>query len=275
MTRLERERHIERYLSGSMTPAEEQDFFIQAALDREMRYELKALMTVDSAIRKEREAESGEHTALRTRVAAMLVAAPAAEQPGPSLIGRTGTGSITAAQKILPLQWLGMAAATIAITAVLFFLTDPFQTSPVHSPRPAQVQTRQAPEHREQPRPSTAPEEGVVNAPVPSGQVPEGTSALRNDAARPTETASSRSQSSQSTTMEKAEEIRTRNSRRADAASASNGSRSSSPSNRNNASGTDLAPAQAAQEHDEQEIAAPKRRNDSLSVGVNIKFKNR
>lgn len=275
MTRLERERHIERYLSGSMTPAEEQDFFIQAALDREMRYELKALVTVDSAIRKEREAESGEHTAMRTRVAAMLAAAPAADQPGPSVIGRTGPGGATALQKILPLQWLGMAAASIVITAILFFLIDPFQTSPVDTPQPAQVQTRQAPEHRERPLPSPAPEEGVAGVPAPSGHLPEGASALRNDATRPLETAASNSRSSQRTAMEKADEIRSRNTRRSDMINSKSASGNGTASDRNDAAATSLNPAQAVEENDEHDITPPKRRNDSLSVGVNIKFKNR
>ena len=81
MTRSEREHIIQRYLSGEMSSAEEGDFFIQVALDRELRHDLQAQQTIESAFRKEREAERVGHTALRTRVASMLAAGP---PPAPS-----------------------------------------------------------------------------------------------------------------------------------------------------------------------------------------------
>ncbi len=138
MTRSEREHQIERYISGGMTPAEEQDFFIQAALDKELRIELKALVTVDSAIRKERDAEPSEHTALRARVAAMLVAVPPPQKPAAtSPAPRATAPAAGAVQNILPIQWISFAAATIALTAVIFLLIDRL---PDHNSQPTRYQ---------------------------------------------------------------------------------------------------------------------------------------
>ncbi|MEO5929975.1 MAG: hypothetical protein ABIR47_08585, partial [Candidatus Kapaibacterium sp.] len=72
MTRSERELFIQRYLSGEMTSSEEGDFFLQVALDKELRHDLQAQKTVESAFRKDREAVASEHTGLRLKMAAML-----------------------------------------------------------------------------------------------------------------------------------------------------------------------------------------------------------
>ena len=77
MTRSERERLIVRHLSGEMGPTEERDFFLQVALDKELRQELQAQRTIDSAFKKEREGEPTQHTALRMRIQDVLAASPA------------------------------------------------------------------------------------------------------------------------------------------------------------------------------------------------------
>lgn len=76
MTRTERERLVEQYLEGSMDFAQEENFFIQVALDDELRRTLKSYRIVDEAIRKERDAGTREHAAARYVVAGMLTATP-------------------------------------------------------------------------------------------------------------------------------------------------------------------------------------------------------
>lgn len=73
MTRTERERLVEQYLEGGMTAAEEQEFFIQVALDDELRRTLKAYGIVERAIRMEREVDTVSHAAARRVVAASLL----------------------------------------------------------------------------------------------------------------------------------------------------------------------------------------------------------
>ena len=72
MTRAEREQLIERYLEGVLTPAEEQEFFIEVATDREMQYDLKASQVVESAIRKDRNAAPESWSSTRTHLANLL-----------------------------------------------------------------------------------------------------------------------------------------------------------------------------------------------------------
>lgn len=97
MTRLERESMIGRYMCGGMTSAEEQEFFIQVALDPELRLELKAHRTVESAMRKDRDAEPTGHTALRGRIASTLAAHP----PQPSTMAAAGEGTANTVSSLL------------------------------------------------------------------------------------------------------------------------------------------------------------------------------
>ncbi|MDB5035232.1 MAG: hypothetical protein JWQ98_2473 [Chlorobi bacterium] len=74
MTRNEREELIRHYMTGEMSMAEEHDFFIQVALDNELRIGLKAHRTIDSAIRKDKEIDPSEYAPLGAAVATMLSA---------------------------------------------------------------------------------------------------------------------------------------------------------------------------------------------------------
>ena len=151
MTRSEREHIIQRYLSGEMSSAEEGDFFIQVALDRELRHDLQAQQTIESAFRKEREAERVGHTALRTRVASMLAAGP---PPAPSSEPVTAPAEMPAPPAAAPLPpspalpevvarnggsllgWSALAVcAVVAVIALL--LADPFGGKGTPSPAPA------------------------------------------------------------------------------------------------------------------------------------------
>lgn len=125
MTRSEREQLIERYLSGEMSSAEEGEFFIQVALDSELRLDLKAHRTIDSAISKERETVPAEHTALRGRMASMLAATPGLVQMGSDRGTRTApdrpqlqrTRLIDRIRtRMTPLQWFLATATAAALT---------------------------------------------------------------------------------------------------------------------------------------------------------------
>lgn len=68
MTRGEQERLVERYLDGGMSSVEEEEFFIQVAVDNDLRRTLKAHRIVDSAIRKHRESGHQHHDIVRSRL---------------------------------------------------------------------------------------------------------------------------------------------------------------------------------------------------------------
>lgn len=72
MTRREQERIVGRYLGGELTGAEEQDFFIQVAVDNDLRQTLKAYQVVDSALHKHRETIPVQHPESRERMVMML-----------------------------------------------------------------------------------------------------------------------------------------------------------------------------------------------------------
>jgi len=84
MTRREQERLVGRYIGGELTGAEEQDFFIQVAVDNDLRQTLKAYQVVDSALHKHRETIPVQHPESRERMVMMLrqsaAAAPAQQQ---------------------------------------------------------------------------------------------------------------------------------------------------------------------------------------------------
>jgi hypothetical protein len=75
MSQERREQLIEHYMSGGMSHAEEQQFFIEVAVDDELRRTLRAYRIIDSAIRKEREASTQGHQEVRERVAAAFLVA--------------------------------------------------------------------------------------------------------------------------------------------------------------------------------------------------------
>ncbi|HVZ41758.1 MAG TPA: hypothetical protein VHI13_20925 [Candidatus Kapabacteria bacterium] len=122
MNRAEREILIERYMNAEMSSAEESDFFIQVALDRELRQELKAQRVIESALRKDLEAEPTEHTAMRARVASILAAssnAPMrASMPMAAPMPRTGgTERKRSRWGLIPVQWMIASGVALALTA--------------------------------------------------------------------------------------------------------------------------------------------------------------
>lgn len=107
MKRAERERLIERYLSGEMNASEEQNFFIEVAADTEMRTELKAYQIVESAVRKDREADAASYADLRSHMLGVLQASNPA-----------GTGGAGAARKDAPQAGSGVSSGTFFLSGL-------------------------------------------------------------------------------------------------------------------------------------------------------------
>ena len=129
MTRSEQERLVERYLSGEMISADEEEFFMQVAVDQDLRQTLKAYRIVESAIRKHRDNAPSHHDQSRARFITMLSAHAAAHPTAADLeaahptasrgsafrsvgkrLGRRITVSATA------LQWLVGAVTVLGVT---------------------------------------------------------------------------------------------------------------------------------------------------------------
>lgn len=91
MTRVEQEQLVGSYLRGEMSAAEEQEFFIQVALDSDLRQTLKAFRVVETAIQKHREAISPNHAESYQRLLVML--GSSATEPA-ALIGTTAASGI-------------------------------------------------------------------------------------------------------------------------------------------------------------------------------------
>ncbi|MGE3799435.1 MAG: hypothetical protein AB7H80_00280 [Candidatus Kapaibacterium sp.] len=76
MNRIEREELLRRYLEGEMNLQGEHDFFIQVALDKELRHELKAQQTIERAFQKDRVSDSVNYSTIQAGVTAMLATLP-------------------------------------------------------------------------------------------------------------------------------------------------------------------------------------------------------
>lgn len=118
MTRSEREQLIERYLREEMTPAEEEAFFIEAATDRELRFDLKASRVVETAFRKDRESAPSVYSPMREHLAQMLAAGQAAEQTT-TATQEPAAGPTPAPRK--PVGWI-VTAASIGLLSLLSLL---------------------------------------------------------------------------------------------------------------------------------------------------------
>jgi hypothetical protein len=75
MKQAECEQLVDRYMSGDMSVSEEQDFFIQVAVNDELRQTLKAYRVVDTALRKDRSVpRPAGNDRSRANIMAMLAA---------------------------------------------------------------------------------------------------------------------------------------------------------------------------------------------------------
>jgi hypothetical protein len=76
MTRSQREALVEHYLTGEMSAAEEQEFFMTVAVDGELLGTLRAHRQVERALRRDRDALPSGYAAVQERALAMLAVQP-------------------------------------------------------------------------------------------------------------------------------------------------------------------------------------------------------
>lgn len=103
-----------------MTPAEEEAFFIEAATDRELRFDLKASRVVETAFRKDREAAPAVYSPMREQLAQMLAAGRAVEQTASAKEEPTGTAAVASPTR-KPVGWI-VTAASIGLLSLLSLL---------------------------------------------------------------------------------------------------------------------------------------------------------
>lgn len=143
MSRAEQERLVERYLGGMMNSAEEEDFFIQVAIDHDLRQTLKSYRIMESAIRKHRDTAPVHHADSRSRVMAMLTVGTMAQQQtqssSGSSVGTTGGKMWGMSSAALRVVATGVATGAVIIGALVVLPriqqmpqqnTDPMRTTP-------------------------------------------------------------------------------------------------------------------------------------------------
>lgn len=120
LNQAERERLVERYLSGELNAPEEQEFFIQVAVDNNLRQTLKAYRIMEGAMRKDRDAVPPGHSDLRARVMGIW----AIRNLGPSHYPSSAFGRNAAPSETLGgtlghfIATLGMTKWIISVAAV-------------------------------------------------------------------------------------------------------------------------------------------------------------
>lgn len=122
------EQLIERYLAGTMTNGQEEEFFINVAIDNDLRRMLKSYQIVDGAIRKYRDVAPVDHSAARNQLLARLNLSetpPAVRMPAgaaPSRIATPNgwlTGGLSVAGMLLLLLLTSMPDSTPSGTAII------------------------------------------------------------------------------------------------------------------------------------------------------------
>ncbi len=152
MARNDYEALLERYVNGTLSAAEEEEFFIHVALNRELRNDLKAQRILQDAMQKDRNAEPVQHTALRSRVAETLAASPAvASNPEQTFSGAGAREAVAGG----PGWAIGTGLIAVAIVAILFSFSifsssDSSVDSEDASARPGSVKTAPVPFDREE-----------------------------------------------------------------------------------------------------------------------------
>lgn len=119
MTRAERDRLIERYLREEMTPSEEQEFFVEAATDKELRFELKASRTVDSAFRKDRAAAPSGYSNVRANLAQSLAAGSQTAGTAASDVSASGTAAASSPGWMLATLITGIISLTALVLGIV------------------------------------------------------------------------------------------------------------------------------------------------------------
>ncbi len=132
MNRAEQERLVEHYLAGAMSTADEEDFYLQVAIDAELRQTLKAYRIVDSALRKHRDAVRPHQDLGRERLMIMLNAPVQAAATGletGAIAAPAGAASVSAilAHRGL-IGWTALAASVVGVI-IGMFVVAPISTT--------------------------------------------------------------------------------------------------------------------------------------------------
>ena len=122
MTRIEREELLRRYFDGEMSLDQEHDFFIEVALDKELRHGLKAQQEIDAAMKSDRSNPTpAEYASLQSGLAGMLAAMPGAQaaENTVEVSSSGGTGSGIASWGIF--AGVGLVGTVVTVLLVVFF----------------------------------------------------------------------------------------------------------------------------------------------------------
>ncbi len=127
MKRSEREQLIERYLDGTMTSLEEQEFLIEVAANSELRTELKAYKVVESAVYKDRAADVVSYASLRTHMIGVLANASVGTVVSDASSAVSGAEPLPSAGSFGSVwaRWLAAAGAT-ALFVVGVIVVNPW-----------------------------------------------------------------------------------------------------------------------------------------------------
>lgn len=116
MTRVEQEQLVGSYLRGEMSAAEEQEFFIQVALDSDLRQTLKAFRVVETAIQKHRQAIPPNHAESYQRLLVML--GSSATEPAALIGTTTATGLLRQGLGAIGARFFNWTTALVATGAL-------------------------------------------------------------------------------------------------------------------------------------------------------------
>lgn len=192
MTRNERERLIQRYMSGEMPLAEEHDFFIQVALDRQLWLDLKAHQTVESAMMKDRVVEPSEIAMMGAQVTAMLAATHTGTGGGSSALPAQSAPAATAQGAVAmigggTMKWLvaalcmtGLVTASAVVAPLLPPpLLPPPPSAAIVAPHMAPTPLPPAGTEAAQPVPDAGPSRTAASSPTPPREDARGAQARR------------------------------------------------------------------------------------------------
>ncbi len=158
MTQIEREELLRRYIDGQMTLEQEHEFFIEVALDKELRHGLKAQREIDQAIQADRgQPTPSEYASLQSSLATVLAATPGATPPVHATAG-AGASSTSVASTGWAISGLAVAisvAGAAVVAMVVMYISSMSNTATPASttPRtdPVEVVTGEHPSHSTMP----------------------------------------------------------------------------------------------------------------------------
>ncbi len=189
MNSAQQQRTVERYLNGELTPSEEQDFFIEVAVNDELRQRLKANRIVDQALARDSKGVNRDHSRMRSQLLALH---------GAALSGGAFAARHRALHRVVRELLTWKAAVVLGLGgggALLLHAIDPAPPASVPVSAPSNGGVVTAPQHRDpQPtsgtdhavdgfdEPITTPDAASTDVPVTAGPAVTATASRRHDA---------------------------------------------------------------------------------------------